>query len=90
MVTNDAVFRAIADPVRRRILARLRAQPLQTGRIARSFPVSRPAISRHLRILAEAGLVHRRREGRRCFYALHAAPLDAVGRWARSLGAKLR
>ena len=90
MVTNDAVFRAVADPIRRRILARLREGPLETGRIARSFPVSRPAISKHLRVLVEAGLARRHRVGRRCLYALHAAPLQAVERWVRTLGGKLR
>jgi DNA-binding transcriptional ArsR family regulator len=81
MVTSNAVFRAVADPTRRRILARLRRAPLETGRIARAFPVSRPAISRHLRILVEAGLVRRRRAGRRCFYSLNAAPLKAIDAW---------
>ncbi|HET9793271.1 MAG TPA: metalloregulator ArsR/SmtB family transcription factor [Thermoanaerobaculia bacterium] len=82
------VFRAIADPTRRRILARLRGAPLETGRIARSFPVSRPAISRHLRILAEAGLVRRRRAGRRCFYSLHAGPLGEIGKWVARFAAE--
>lgn len=86
MVTNDAVFRAIADPTRRRILARLRGGPAGTGRIARAFPVSRPAISRHLRLLAEAGLVRRRRLGRRCLYTLNAAPLKAVEDWISLYG----
>ena len=81
MVTDNAVFRAIADPTRRRILGLLRSAPVETGRIARTFPVSRPAISRHLAVLVRAGLVRRRRAGRRCFYALHAAPLKAVARW---------
>jgi len=81
MVTSQAVFRAVADPTRRRILARLRKSPLETGRIARAFPVSRPAISKHLRVLREAGLVRRRRQGRRCLYTLNAAPLKAVEEW---------
>ena len=85
MVTNEAVFRALADPIRRRILARLREGPLETGRIARAFPVSRPAISRHLAVLTRAELVRRRRVGRRCFYSLHPAPLEAVERWARAM-----
>lgn len=80
MVT-DKVFHAIADPTRRRILARLRAGSVETGRIARAFPVTRPAISKHLRVLAEAGLVRRRRAGRRCLYTLNAAPLKAVEEW---------
>ena len=90
MVTNNAVFRAVADPTRRKIIARLREAPLETGRIARAFPVSRPAISKHLRVLIRAGLVRRRRVGRRCFYALHAEPLKAVRDWAGGMTAKLR
>ncbi|HWC64551.1 MAG TPA: metalloregulator ArsR/SmtB family transcription factor [Thermoanaerobaculia bacterium] len=81
MATVDAVFRALADPTRRKILARLGKGSLETGRIARAFPVSRPAISRHLRVLGEAGLVRRRRIGRRCDYSLQPAALKAVERW---------
>ena len=55
---------AIADPVRREILEMLRAEPLTAGTIAARFPISRPAISRHLRVLREAGLVRRRAVGR--------------------------
>ena len=89
-VVTDRVFRAVSDPIRRKILSRLKEGPLETGRIARAFPVSRPAISRHLRVLAEAGLVRRRRVGRRCFYALDAARLAAVRDWAEEMTAKLR
>ncbi len=53
----DDVAAAIADPVRRSILERLRSERLPAGRIAAAFPISRPAISRHLRVLREAGLV---------------------------------
>ena len=83
MVTNmgSAVFHAVADPIRRRILDRLRRSPAETGRIAIDFPVSRPAISKHLRILEEAGLVRGRRAGRRRVYTLTAAPLRRVEEW---------
>jgi len=83
MVTNasSAVFHALADPIRRRILDRLRRGPAGTGRIASDFPVSRPAISKHLRILEEAGLVRGKREGRRRLYTLTAAPLRRVEEW---------
>jgi len=84
MVTDpSAVFRALGDPIRRRILERLRENASDTGAIARGFSVSRPAISKHLRVLVEAGLVRRRRVGRRCLYALHAGSLDRVGRWLK-------
>jgi len=81
MATDKAVFHALADPTRRRILGRLRGGALETGRIARAFPVSRPAVSKHLRVLVEARLVRRRRVGRRCLYTLDAAPLRAVREW---------
>jgi DNA-binding transcriptional ArsR family regulator len=83
MVTNTSaeVFHAVADPIRRRILDRLRRGPAETGRIARDFPVSRPAISKHLRILEEAGLVRGKRAGRRRVYTLAAAPLRRVEEW---------
>jgi len=83
MVTNmsSAVFHAIADPLRRRILDRLRRWPAETGRIARDFPVSRPAVSKHLRVLEEAGLVRGKRAGRRRVYTLVAAPLRRVEEW---------
>jgi len=83
MVTSvgSAVFHAVADPIRRRILDRLRRAPAETGRIAIDFPVSRPAISRHLRILEEAGLVRGKRAGRRRVYMLVAGPLRRVEEW---------
>jgi len=52
----DAVAQALADPIRRQILRMLRDQPVNAGTIAGAFAVSRPAISRHLRVLREAGL----------------------------------
>lgn len=85
MVTNQTisneVFRAIADPTRRAILDLLQkgAQPVNT--IADTFPVSRPAISRHLRLLREADLVVGRRNGRLQLYQLNAAPLANVEEW---------
>jgi DNA-binding transcriptional ArsR family regulator len=77
---------ALADPVRRELvdlLARgeLAAGELAAGELARRFPVSRPAISRHLRVLREAGLVTARTEGRRRLYALDARPLREIDEW---------
>ena len=86
MVTDQRVFHAIADATRRRILARLREGAIETGRIAVMFPVSRPAVSRHLRVLVDAGLVRRRRVGRRCLYTLHAPPMRAVEGWISLFG----
>ena len=81
--TSNEVFRALADPTRRAILDLLckGAQPVND--IARQFPVSRPAVSRHLRMLREADLVTGRKEGRQQVYELNAAPLTAVDDWIR-------
>ncbi len=82
-VTNlsQAVFRALADPNRRAVLDLLRQGSLPAGRIAQAFPVSRPAISKHLRLLRRANLVEERREGRQRLYRLNPGPLKAVDSW---------
>lgn len=77
----EAAFSALADPTRRAVLDLLRQSSLPAGRIARAFPVSRPAISKHLRVLRRAHLVHERREGRRRIYQLNPGPLLAVDNW---------
>jgi DNA-binding transcriptional ArsR family regulator len=77
----DAVAQALADPIRREILVMLREAPRTAGAIADAFPVSRPAVSRHLRVLREAGLVQDTASGREREYALALealAPLEAV------------
>lgn len=82
MVTDDAaVFAAIADPTRRAILDLLREESLPAGAIADCFPVSRPAISRHLRVLREAGLVREQRQAQQRWYALEPAPLRTIDDW---------
>jgi DNA-binding transcriptional ArsR family regulator len=83
----DEVAGAIADPVRREILLMLRDEPLSAGDIADRFPISRPAVSRHLRVLREAGLVRDTADGRRRVYTLVTAPLDELSGW---LGLLLR
>ena len=72
---------AIADPIRRRVLELVRDEELPAGAIAANFPVSRPAVSRHLRVLREAGLVHERRSGRERLYRADPAPLAELRRW---------
>ena len=67
---------ALGDPTRRTIFERLRAKPLSVGEIAAGLPVSRPAVSQHLRVLKEAGLVAERRNGTRRLYRLDP---DGVG-----------
>jgi DNA-binding transcriptional ArsR family regulator len=76
-----AAFSALADPTRRAVLDLLRRGSLPAGRIAQAFPVSRPAISKHLRLLRRAHLVRERREGRLRLYQLNPEPLRAVDSW---------
>jgi DNA-binding transcriptional ArsR family regulator len=82
MVTEQiSVFQAVADPTRRAILDRLRGGGKAVNDIAKAFPVSRPAISKHLRVLSEARLVTEVQEGRYHVYRLNAAPLRELDRW---------
>ena len=69
---------ALGSPVRREILAALRTTPLAVGELAERFPVSRPAISRHLRVLEEAGLVEHRAAGTRSLYKVRVQGLASV------------
>ena len=78
---DDAVFHAIAEPTRRRLLDALARGPRSAGALARRFPASRPAIARHLRVLREARLVRAHAVGRRRMYELTPAPLHSVERW---------
>ncbi len=75
------VFTAIAHPVRRQILERLRAGPLTANALAEPFEVTRSAVSQHLGILTEAGLVERTRQGREQIYRLRPDHLSEVQRW---------
>ncbi|TCC00167.1 ArsR family transcriptional regulator [Micromonospora zingiberis] len=77
----DEVAAAIADPVRRRILELLRERPLPAGRIAEHFEISRPAVSRHLRVLRESGLVRDAVVGRERRYELAPARFRDLLRW---------
>jgi DNA-binding transcriptional ArsR family regulator len=72
-------FEALGDPQRRAILVLLAAGPRAVGELAADLPVSRPAVSWHLRLLREAGLVEEERRGTRRIYALRAEGLTAVG-----------
>lgn len=78
---RDGVFRAIADPTRREILGILRSGPRAVGEIAESFRMSRPAVSKHLRLLSAAGLVTTRQAGTWRICGLNAKPLRAVNDW---------
>jgi DNA-binding transcriptional ArsR family regulator len=75
------VAAAIADPIRREILTLLRDGELAAGEIAACFDVSRPAVSRHLRVLRACGLVVEEARGRRRVYRLDVAPLAELDAW---------
>lgn len=77
----EATFAALADPTRRAVLDMLRQGSQPAGRIAQAFTVSRPAISKHLRLLRKAHLVEQKREGRLRLYSLNPEPLKAVDFW---------
>ncbi|MDG4825198.1 metalloregulator ArsR/SmtB family transcription factor [Asanoa sp. WMMD1127] len=81
----DEVAGAIADGVRRQILLMLRDGPLAAGQIADRFAISRPAVSRHLRVLREAGLVRDAADGRHRVYALVTAPVTELMGWLEEL-----
>jgi DNA-binding transcriptional ArsR family regulator len=85
-------FAALGDPTRREIFERIADRPTAVGELARGLPVSRPAVSQHLRVLKDAGLVVDRRAGNRRIYQLNPEGVDALrsyldGFWNRSLAA---
>jgi DNA-binding transcriptional ArsR family regulator len=71
-------FMALADPTRRAIFERLAGGPRPVGELARGLPVSRPAVSQHLKVLKEAGLVIDRREGNRSIYQVNPDGVEAL------------
>jgi DNA-binding transcriptional ArsR family regulator len=75
------VFQAIADPTRRSLLKLLIDQELPVTVISGQYPISRTAVSKHLRILAEAGLVKERRVGRETRYQMDLEPLQELKKW---------
>ena len=79
--TTETTFQALADPTRRAVLDLLRRGSQPAGEIALAFPVSRPAISKHLRLLRRAHLVREHRQGRHRVYQLNPGPLRAVDSW---------
>ena len=86
-----AIFRALADPTRLRIVALLRVMELSVGELAQVLGQSQPRVSRHVKILADAGLTDRRREGSWVFLALgdprRVAPVfDAIDAWGQGVG----
>jgi DNA-binding transcriptional ArsR family regulator len=74
----EAALKALAEPNRRRILTLVRDEELTAGEIASHFDVSRPAVSQHLTVLKEAGLVHERRNGTRRLYSVRPEGFEDV------------
>ena len=80
-MTYHSSLAALADPTRRRVFERLKRGPLPVGAIARGLPVSRPAVSQHLKVLKGAGLVADRPDGNRRVYYIDPAGLGALRAW---------
>ena len=88
----ERAITALADPTRRTVLERLRRGPQPVSELARGLPVSRPAVSQHLRVLKDAGLVRERRQGTRNFYSVNGDGLAELrtyieGLWEDALDA---
>jgi predicted ArsR family transcriptional regulator len=77
----DAVFDALGEPVRRRILELLSDGPTPVGRLAERLPVGRPAVSKHLRVLGDAGLIEHHSVGTRNLYVLAPDGMAAAQQW---------
>ncbi|HUQ91456.1 MAG TPA: metalloregulator ArsR/SmtB family transcription factor [Bryobacteraceae bacterium] len=77
----DAVFGTLSDPIRRAMLSMLARGELSVTRLSEPFPVSAPAISKHLRVLEASGLITRRKTGRVHYCRLRAEPLWEAGSW---------
>ena len=86
-ITPVAQFAALADATRCRVVELLQERPRPVHELAAAFEISRPAISRHLRVLKDAELVREEKRGRENVYALDAARLAGVGRWFMRLPA---
>src|SRR6185312_9858069 len=81
MANTDRALVALADPTRREIFERLGRRPSAVGALAKGLPVSRPAVSQHLRVLKEAGLVKDEADGNRRIYRIDPAGLGAMRAW---------
>ena len=81
MANLHTALAAIADPTRRQVFERLASGPLSVGEIAEGLPVSRPAVSQHLKVLKTAGLVSDRPDGTRRVYAIDPSGLGALRAW---------
>lgn len=80
-MTNSKAFAALSDPTRRRVFERLEHGPRAVGELAEGLPVSRPAVSQHLKVLKDAGLVTDRAEGARRVYQIDPQGLGQMRAW---------
>ena len=80
-MTYDTTLAALSDPTRRKVFERLRHGGRAVGEIAKGLPVSRPAVSQHLKVLKEAGLVREERDGTRRIYEIDPKGLGQLRRW---------
>jgi DNA-binding transcriptional ArsR family regulator len=80
-MTYDIALKALSDPTRRRVFERLKPGGRAVGEIAKGLPVSRPAVSQHLKVLKEAGLVRETRDGTRRIYEIDPKGLGQLRRW---------
>jgi DNA-binding transcriptional ArsR family regulator len=86
-MTSNKVFKALADPTRRRVLELLREGSLTAGELSGQFPVSKPTMSAHFSVLQEAGLIEAERDGRVIYYRLKMSVLeDALLGFADAFG----
>ncbi len=83
MVAHDDIFTALADPTRRRLVDTLREESLSVGSLVEELGVSQPTVSKHLKVLREAGLVSMRADGQRRFYALETETFLELQTWLR-------
>jgi DNA-binding transcriptional ArsR family regulator len=77
----EKALTALADPTRRSVFEQLKFGPKAVSRIAAAMPVSRPAVSQHLKVLKDAGLVHEQRQGAKRIYQIDPAGLGGLRRW---------
>ena len=80
-MTYEKALQSLSDPTRRRVFEKLRSGPQSVGVLARGLPVSRPAVSQHLKVLKDAGLVGDRSEGARRVYYIDPQGLGELRRW---------
>jgi DNA-binding transcriptional ArsR family regulator len=85
----DLALKGLADPIRRHALQRLAQGPATAGQLAALFSVSRPAVSRHLRVLRHAGLVAATSSGRNVWYQARHAPLAELEAWLHEVGKRV-